>query len=120
MVMLVSLQQASDHLRRDSDDDDNDLTLKIHAASQAVINYIDDLDFLDSAGDVELDSAGDPVGVPFAIQSATLILLGMLYVDRDAPDFRKGETNNPARTGEIILPKTVHFLLDPYRIPRLA
>ena len=39
-VMLVRLQEASDHLRRDTTDDDNDLTLKIKAASAAIINYL--------------------------------------------------------------------------------
>ncbi len=120
MVMLVSLQQASDHLRRDTDDDDADLTIKIEAASQAVLNYIGDQDFIDSAGEVEVDSAGDPVGVPRPIQAATFILVGQLYIDRDAPDFGGPNWRTPARTGEITLPKAVHFLLDPYRLPRLA
>lgn len=118
MVMLVSLQQASDHLRRDTSDDNNDLSLKIEAASQAILNYIDDKQFLNSAGDVDFDSSELPIGVPRPIQAATLIVLGLLYVDRDSPDFRNGDT--APRTGDIILPRTVHFLLDPYRKPRIA
>lgn len=108
MVMFVTLEQASDHLRRDTDDDDNDLTLKIEAASQAILNYIDPTI-------IDFDSAGEAIDVPRPIQAATLILLGQLYVDRDAPDFRDGKT--APRWGDIILPRTVQFLLDPYRIP---
>lgn len=112
--MLVSLQQASDHLRRDTDDDDNDLILKINAASQAVLNYITVKDFLNSGGDVDFSSDGEPLGVPEPIQAAVLIVLGMLYIDRDGQDFK--EQNRP-RLGDIILPRAVHFLLDSYRTP---
>lgn len=115
MVMLVSLEQASAHLRRDTDDDDADLTIKIEAASQAVLNYIAPVDFLDSAGEPDFDSAGDPVGVPAPIQSAVLLIVGDLYTDRDMQNFREGGT--APRWGNITLSRTVHFLLDPYRIP---
>lgn len=114
MIMLVSLEQASAHLRRDTDDDDADLTLKIQAASQAVINYVDDLNFLDSSGEPEYDSSGDIVGVPQPLQAATLLILGDLYSDREL-----GEAEKAPRLGEITLSRTVHFLLDPYRIPTL-
>lgn len=117
MVMLVTLQQASDHLRRDSADDDALLTIMIKAASSAVINYLKVVDFLDSAGDVYTDSAGDP-DVPAPIMQATLIIVGMLYADRDAPDFRAG--NAGTRLGDNPLPRTVLFLLDPYRKPTVA
>lgn len=121
--MLVSLQQASDHLRRDTSDDDADLMLKIVAASQAIVNYIGvaraaEIIEFDSAGEVEVDSNGDPVGVPEPIQLAVLIVLGDLYADRDGRDFIEGGT--APRLEDIILPRTVHFLLDPYRKPRIA
>jgi hypothetical protein len=110
MVQLVSLDQASNHLRRDTTDDNSDLLLKIEAASQAVLNYIDDYSFLDSAGEV------DPtIPVPRPIQAAVLIILGDLYVNRDAPEYREG--GSAPRLGEITLPRTVHFLLDSYRTP---
>lgn len=118
MVMLVSLQQASDHLRRDTTDDNADLELKIEAASLAVLNYIDDHSFLDSSGFPELDSAGDPIDVPRPIQSAVLLILGDLYADRDQENFREGGSSS--RIGEILQSRTVHFLLDPYRIPTLG
>ena len=121
MVMLVSLAQASEHLRRDTSDDDADLTLKIMAASQAVLNYIDPQDFFDSYGDVTVDSAGDPVGVPEAIQQAVLYMVGVFYKDRDATEYTEPRAGaDLARTGINILPRAVHFLLDPYRTPTIA
>lgn len=111
MVMLVSLQQASDHLRRDDDADNNDLTLKIKAASKSIIRYLKDgATFLDSQGDVEVDSSGDPIGVPEDVQSATLIMLGWLYRDRDAMD---------DRIEYATLPKAVTALLYPLRKPTM-
>lgn len=117
-MKLVSLQQASDHLRRDTDDDDNDLLLKVEAASQAVVNYIDRIDFLDTAGEPDMDSAGDPINVPRPIQAAVLLILGDLYADRDAEAYREG--NSTPRLGDIIIPRSAHFLLDPYRSPRIG
>lgn len=114
-MMLVTLQQASDHLRRDTTDDDTDLTLKIQAASLAVLNYIDDHSFLDSAGNVEEDSAGNLLGIPEPIQCAVLLILGDLYADRDGAKFRDGMST--PRLGDIIIPRAAHFLLDAYRTP---
>lgn len=115
MVKLVTLQQASDHLRRDTTDDDADLSVKVMAASRAVLNYIDDHSFLNSTGEPDYDSAGDPVGVPDPIHAAVLLVTADLYTDRDQENFRDGGT--APRVGEIIFSRTVHFLLDPYRIP---
>lgn len=112
MVMLVTLQKASDHLRRDTTDDDNDLTLKIAAASQAVLNYLKEVDFLDSAGEVD-----STMTVPEPIQAAVLLILGGLYNDRDGEDFLEG--GNQDRIGKVVIPRAAHFLLDPYRTPTL-
>lgn len=114
-MMLVSLQQASDHLRRDSGDDDADLTLKIRAASAAIVNYI-------GSGRISelivFDSSGEPEEVPEPIQAAVLLVVGDLYADRDGRDFIDGGTDD--RLGKIIMPRTVHFLLDPLRLPRIG
>lgn len=122
--MLVTLQQASDHLRRDTTDDDLDLTLKIKAASSAVENYLKDKDLvyqytLDSAGDkvFVLDSAGDKI-IRDEVKSAVLILIGNLYIDRDGDAYTKGDYSE--RLGNESLPKTIHWLLDPLRKPTLA
>lgn len=122
--MLVTLQQASDHLRRDTTDDNSDLTLKIKAASGAIKNYLKDSDLLyeyslDSAGEkvFVLDSAGDKI-VRDEVKSAVLILIGNLYIDRDGDAYTKGDYSE--RLGNESLPKTIHWLLDPIRKPTLA
>ena len=109
--MLVSLQQAKDHLRVDSSAEDNHITLLIRGASASVIQCIrsgTDV-FTDSAGDVIVDSAGDPQEIPENIQIATLLLIGYLYRWRDEnKDFDRG-----------YLPQPVTALLTPYRDPVL-
>lgn len=117
-MMLVSLQQAKDHLRMDHDDDDNDITLKVHAASGAVVNYLKSGadSFLDSSGEPETDSSGDPVGVPFEVQAAVLIMLGELYMNREAE--LQGEV--AAQWGYGYLPQPVIALLYPLRDPAVA
>lgn len=114
--MLVSLQEASDHLRRDTTDDDNDLMLKIMAVSQFVVNYLDgDIFPVYSDGELVEDSDGIVADVPFDIKAATLLIIGELYSNRDAPSFREGDT--APRLGDIIMPRSAHLLLDHYRTP---
>lgn len=125
-MMLVTLQQASDHLRRDTTDDDNDLTLKIQAASGAVVNYLKDTVALyvaevDYKGREIVDSQGDPIPVidsngdaqvRFEVQAAVLLMLGYLYKDRD------NDTEKAYQQG--YLPAPVTALLYPLRDPALA
>jgi hypothetical protein len=134
MVMFVTLEQASDHLRRDTGDDDNDLILKISAASSAVQNYLKDplLPYsyaLDSAGVPELDSDGEPYleidsngsYIPrVEVQQAVLIILGVFYADRDAKEYIDPRSGNGLeRLGNMSLPRSVHWLLDTIRTPTL-
>lgn len=131
-MMLVTLQQASDHLRRDSMDDNSDLLLKIRAASAAVTNYLKDplLAYQyeqDSYGDIVLDSDGEPVlAVDSAghyivreeVQAAVLIMVGVLYIDRDAKSYVDG--GSMPRLGNTSLPNAVHWILDPIRKPTVS
>lgn len=113
-MMLVTLEQGKEHLRVDFDDEDNDITLKIHAASGAVLNYLKsgaDI-FLDSNGDLEYDSSDEPVGVPFEVKAATLLMLGFFYKDRDE--------NSEGAYEQGYLPKPVTALLYPLRDPAFA
>ena len=113
MIMLVTLEQASAHLRRDTNDDDADLTLKIQAASAAVINYLKDaVDFIDSSGTL-IDAA-----VPYPVKAATLLIIGQLYNDREGQDYTDG--NNQPRLGDMSLPKAAHWLLDGIRTPTMG
>lgn len=125
VFQFVTLDQAKAHLRIDNDADDNDLLLKIQGASGAVMNYLKagfpyeaEIDsngdyILDSNGDriPVLDSAGDPVVLPEVV-SATLLMLGYLYKDRDA------DSEGAYALG--YLPKAVMALLYPLRDPALA
>lgn len=132
MVMLVTLQQASDHLRRDTGDDDADLTLKIAGVSRAILNYLKndmlayqfEMDeygkpILDSSGDIVYlrDSGGDFIARE-EVQAAVLIMLGQVYIDRDANAYTEGNTED--RLGKMSLPKVVHWILDPIRKPSYA
>lgn len=134
MVMLVTLQEASDHLRRDTDADDNDLILKIKASSNAVLNYLKDYMLayqfeMDEHGNPILDSSGEIVYLEDSsgdfipreeVQQAVLIMLGVVYSDRDASAYTTGESRNQPRLGEMTLPRTVYWLLDPIRTPSMG
>lgn len=135
MIMLVTLEQASEHLRRDTSDDDTDLTLKIMGASQAILNYLKDpllayeyarnqygQYILDSDGNRELamDSDGRYI-VAQPVQIATLIMVGVLYIDRDAKEYVDPRSGTGIeRLNNMSLPRVVHWLLDPIRKPSLA
>lgn len=119
-LMLVTLQEASDHLRRDTSDDDLDLTAKIYAASAAVKNYIGDSTKLwevstDEFGEDQLDSNGDPIYAEdsngrilrFEVRAATLLMVAFLYRLRD--------DNQDEAYEQGYLPKPVTALLYPLK-----
>jgi hypothetical protein len=116
-MMLVTLEQASDHLRRDTDADDADLALKIETASELVVDYLKDAaTFLDSSGEVPTDSAGNPIGVPARVRQATLLMVGELYKDRDGQQ----EGAVPTQWGYGYLPQGVTAVLYSMRVPTVA
>lgn len=113
-MMLVSLEQGKNHLRVDNDDEDEDIELKIHAASELVVGYLKDAanEFLDTSGEPEVDSSLTPVGVPYKVRAATLLMLGYLYRDRD------GDPDKAYEMG--YLPRPVTALLYSMRKPSMA
>lgn len=116
-MMLVTLQQAKDHLRVDYDDEDAEITLLSQAAGAAIIDYLKSgATFLDSSGDVPVDSSGDPDGVPYQVQAASLILIAELYKNREAE--QDGEVNS--QFGYGYMPRSVVALLYPLRDPAIA
>jgi hypothetical protein len=120
--MLVTLEEAKLHLRVDHDGDDDDITLKIEAASASVLSYIEDSQylFLDTGGD-ELDLADTSIDqaalrARHLCRQATLLMVGEFYRNREpaATDVV------PERFGYGYLPRTVVALLTPLRTPTIA
>lgn len=123
--MLVTLQEARDHLRSDSTADDADLSIKINAASGAVLNYLKGASpwqyEYDSNLGIQLDSNQDPIPLldsggnkvmRWEVKAAVLLMVGYLYKDRD---------ENP--NGEYeqgFLPKPITAILYALRDPALA
>lgn len=123
--MLVTLAEASDHLRRDTNADDADLTLKIQAASNAIMRYLRSggsvyLQAENTAGELLFDTAGNPVPavnsngdriIEPMVRAATLLLVGELYKNRE------GETTESAGQRYGYLPPGVTMLLSQLRDP---
>jgi hypothetical protein len=111
---LVTLTEAVNHLR--CEPSDPSVPLLVSAASEAVLQYIGDPAFVDTAGFVPVDTAGDPVGVPAQVKAATLLLLGDLYENR-----KPTPTDPvPAEYGYGYLSRAVVALLYPFRTPTVA
>lgn len=108
MVQFVTLQEVSDHLRLDlGEGDDADLTLKIQAASEAVMEY--------------LKWEEVPETIPARVKAATLNLIGSMYLERDGE--LAGPVQNQFGQGQLgygYLPVGVVALLYPMRKPSLA
>jgi hypothetical protein len=121
VTMLVTLEQAKLHLRVDTDDEDEDITLKIEAASAAVLGYIGDAqyDFLDTGGDpLNLDELTEQPAIRalHVARQATLLMVGEFYRNREP----SATDVVPERFGYGYLPRAVVALLAPYRTPTIA
>lgn len=105
MLHLVSLEQASSYLKRDTTADDVEVTLLIGVASEAVARHLESgtryLEFLNSdLVAITEDSDGVAQDVPDLVQGATLLLVAWLYRHRDEDDqklFEGGYLPNPVR-----------------------
>jgi len=122
MTLLVTLDEAKSHLRVDHGFDDDDITLKIEAASAAVLEYIGDTQylFLDTGGDdLDLeDTTADQVGLRarHRARQATLLLIGDWFANREPT---ASDTVDP-RFGYGYLPRSVIALLYTMRDPTIA
>lgn len=109
MPDLVTLSEAKTKLRIYHDDFDTQFALLISAASNAVVNYLDDR----AEAVLDLDSGGEiPSGVevPEEVKVATLYLVDVMHRDSDAADeFKMG-----------YLPAQVVSLLYPLRDPAIG
>ena len=84
---LVTLEQAKGHLRVDSNDEDADITLKLSAASEQAVLYLDRAVYptpeaLQDA--IAAGTAGDaPIVFSDMIRAGILLILGDLYTNRE-------------------------------------
>lgn len=120
---LLTLEQGKRHLMIDiyegesSDTDpeagihDVEIMEKIEEASEAVLAHLKTADFLDSDGNVEVDSDGIPQ-IPSNVRAATKLMLGYLWEHRDEDAEGAYQRAN--------LPQGVQALLAPLRTPTLA
>lgn len=104
--MIITLQEAKEHLRIDHDAEDADLTLKIEAASRMILEYVKR-----SESDYDEDSDGI-LEVPYTMKMACLIMVGILYRDRDGTESDKWQQG--------FLPFSVTALIYNLRDPSLA
>ncbi|MDQ1214582.1 head-tail connector protein [Pantoea anthophila] len=109
MLEFVTLSEAKEHLRIDTDDGDSDLQLKIYSASAAVLDYIQgSRDRVIGTDGKVIESAPETLRV----KQATLILVGIL--DR----VRGGEEESQYRQGQ--LPFSVTSLIYSLRSPTIC
>lgn len=120
MTMIVTRDQAADHLRiDDATAEADDLDLKILAASDAVLDYIerdvsyyevaetDDDDYYASGPTADGDE-DTSYSFPYQLQAAVLLLVGDMHRYRDSGDFQY-------KRGPGQLPEAVRALLYPLK-----
>lgn len=96
MLDLVTIDEAKTHLRISINEDDDDLQIKINAASKMVLSHIGEDD----------STYADYASVPADVKAATLVLVGRLDMDRE------GDVD-----GDGHLPPVVRALLSDYHDP---
>ena len=83
-MMLVTLDEAKAQISVDYDVSDDLITLQIHAASEAVLNYLKDARyaFTDTSGEVLTDSSGAEL-TPAVVKQAVLYWVGEFFRNRE-------------------------------------
>lgn len=102
---LVTLFQVKEHLRVTIDDEDADLQGKLEMASAIILDFLKLSGLPDAWNGESDDSPG--TGVPPLVQSATLLVVGELYKNREA-------------SAADLLSPGIKDLLRRYRDPALA
>lgn len=117
-MMLIDLPTARAHIRSDDTYDDALVTGYILAVSNAIVNYVDISTYIDSTGDIPVDSNDMPtVDIPEEWRLACMIEVARMYRFRenDAADHIDKDFGYGYPFG-----KTAIGLLFPYRTPGLA
>lgn len=120
MTMIVTRDQAADHLKiDDATPEADDLDLKIQAASAACLNYIerdvsyyevepDDEDYYEASGPSASEEDDPEYVFPADLQAAVLILVADFHRHRDSGDFEYKYVS-------AMLPSVVRALLYPLK-----
>lgn len=111
-MMLVTLQQAKDHLHVDTDFQDVRIAEIVEDASHAIITHLTST--RPDAADAFMDSNGEPITelLPGLVRRATLMQIGYF--------FRYADDNEGDAYDRGYLPKPVTALLYPLRDPGYA
>ncbi len=84
---LVTLAQAKEHLRVTEDHEDADIQLKLNAATQMAVEFLDRAVYATQADLDAAVAAGDPGPCPMVatdmVRAGILLLLGDLYANRE-------------------------------------
>lgn len=86
-VDLVTLQEAKDHLKVTHDFEDADITIKLRAAEEMAIAYLDRAVYPSQAALDAAQAAGTagpaPIVCSFMVRAGILLMLGDLYAHRE-------------------------------------
>lgn len=83
-MMLVTVDFAKLHIQVDYDVADELIEFQIHAASEAVLNYLKDARyaFTDTSGEVLTDSSGNDL-TPFVVKQAVVYWVAEFFRNRE-------------------------------------
>jgi hypothetical protein len=113
-MMFATVAQTKRMLRIDDADafSDADFEALIETASEAVLAYLKNPEFINAAGVVVMDLLGSPPIIPVRVVHATVTLVGYLYRTVDAdPD---------KEWAQGYLPFAVTAILYPLRDPAMG
>lgn len=116
-MMLITLDQARAQIRSDETVDDALVLAYIQAVSESILNYVDVAYYIDSTGEVPVDSSDLALDVPEPWRLACMIEVARMYRFRenDAGDHVDAQFGYGYPFG-----KTAMGLLFPYRMPGIA
>lgn len=117
-MMLIDIATARMQIRSDDTYDDALVGSYILAVSNAIINYVNTADYIDSTGEIPVDSNDMPeVEIPNDWRLACMIEVARMY------RFRENDSDDhidPQFGYGYPFGKTAIGLLFPYRLPTVA
>lgn len=117
-MMLITLQEAREQTRSQGNPDDAYLISLIRAVSSAILNYVYIADYVDSTGEIPVDSNDMPdaeLPEEWALACMIEVARHYRYRENDAQDQVDAQFGYGYPFG-----RTAIGLLFPYRMPGLA